>query len=112
MKAVGQFAMVALVTAAATWVVGWWTVPLVGAVAGFFLSRPALVGLACALAWAALLGMHSVAGAVGRLSVTLAGIMGVPAIALFVITILFPFALGWSSASLGRALRPTSHQPS
>lgn len=108
--------LVAGVAAIATWLIGWLAVPLAAFVAGLALCRPVLVGVGCALAWAALMAMNAAAGEIGRLSEVLAGIMGIPAIGLFTATLLFPALLGWSAASIGNAARhlrfATSRQPS
>ena len=107
---------VALLTAAfaAATVVGWWTVPLVGALWGVLrsaLSRPALLaGLAAASAWGLwLVYDYSVAGAtfapfLGRL----AGVLTIPTTILILVTVLFPGLLAWSAAALAGALRPSS----
>lgn len=110
-----RFTVVTLAAAALTWFAGWWAVPLVALAAGLFGVRAGVVAAACATAWLLLLAADVVAGSLGRLSSILAGVMGLPAPALFVVTLLFPLLLGWSAASLGgaaRSLRSTSRQPS
>jgi hypothetical protein len=45
----------------------------------------------------------------------LAGVMGLPAIVVFALTLVLPALLGWSAASIGdaaRSLRPISRRPS
>lgn len=87
----------------ATWIGGWWTVPVVAAVVGIMRARPRGIALAAAVAWLVLLGADAAAGgeAFGRLVVLLSGALGFPAIVVTVLTLLFPGALGWSAAVIG-----------
>jgi hypothetical protein len=115
MNGLARFTVVAAASAMLTWFAGWWAVPVVALAAGLFGMRAGVVAAACAIAWALLLTADVIAGGMGRLSSILAGVMGLPAPALFVVTLLFPLLLGWSAASLGgaaRSLRSTSRQPS
>jgi hypothetical protein len=115
MKRLTCFVTVAAAVVVATWVGGWWTVPVIALIAGLLRCQPAIVAGACATGWAALLLWDVAAGEIGRLSGMLSGIMGLPSPALFLITLAFPGLLGWSAASLGdaaRSFRPTSRQPS
>ena len=87
----------------ATWIGGWWTVPIVAAVAGFMRLRPRWIALGASLAWLVLLGVDAAAGgeAFGRLVVLLSGVLGFPAIAVTVLTVVFPGVLGWSAGVVG-----------
>jgi hypothetical protein len=71
-------------------------------VAGFARVRPGSVALAAALGWLVLLVFDVLAG-IARLGSLLAGIMGLPAPALFAVTLLFPALLAWSAASVAYA---------
>jgi hypothetical protein len=100
---------------AGTWVLGWWAIPLVALIAGFARSGAGITSAASATAWLILLLVDVAGGSIGRIAELLAGVMGLPAAALFVITIALPALLGWSAASLGDAARSaflTSRQPS
>jgi hypothetical protein len=92
----------ALVIAAATWLIGWYAVPVVALVAGVARMRPGLVGLAASLGWLALLIIDALSG-IARLGSVLSGIMGLPAPALFAVTLIFPALLAWSAASVAKA---------
>jgi hypothetical protein len=115
MKTAACVGAVTVLTAVATWFAGWWTVPIVALVAGLVRCPPGIVAAGCASGWLALLLIDFAAGSIGRVGGVLAGVMGLPAPALFVVTLAFPALLGWSAASLGNAalsLRPTSRPPS
>ncbi len=99
-----SFAGLVLLMALATWLLGWWTVPLLAAVTGWWQRRAAgragLVGLAAALAWALLLALAAVGPRFGAVSVELAGIMRLPLAVLWLATALLPALLAWSAAAL------------
>jgi hypothetical protein len=115
MKAMQCFAAVTLLAATATWFGGWWAVPVVALGAGLLRCAPGVVAGASATGWLILLLIDVAAGSIGRVGSVLAGVMGLPAPALFAVTLAFPALLGWSAASLGnaaRSVRPTSLPPS
>jgi hypothetical protein len=109
------FTLIAIGVALGTWAVGWWAVPIVALIAGFARCGAGIVSAATAMAWLVLLLIDVASGSIGRLAGLLAGVMGLPAVALFVVTLALPALLGWSAATLGaaaRSVRPTSRQPS
>ena len=115
MKKAVCFALVAAGTAIGTWLLGWWSVPVVALLAGLLGCGPGLVATACASAWLSLLLIDAATGNLGRIAGLLAGVRGLPAVALFFVTLALPALLGWSAASLGdatRSIRPTSRRPS
>jgi hypothetical protein len=115
MKRLVCFVSVALIAALGTWMGGWWTVPLIAFGAGLLRCSPGIVAGACAAGWLVLLMIDVAAGSIGRVGGVLAGVMGLPAPALFAVTLAFPALLGWSAASIGdaaRSIRPTSLPPS
>ena len=97
--------VVALAGAIATWTLGWWGVAVVAIVAGVVArargGRPWLVALGCLLGWALLLVIDAAAGPFAVVAKTVSGAMNIPAIALLVVTLLFPALIGWSGATLG-----------
>jgi hypothetical protein len=98
-----------------TWLFGWWAVPIIAMIAGLLRCGAGVTAIASATAWMILLAIDATSGAVPRVASTLAGIMGLPAAAIYLLTLVFPALLGWSAASLGnaaRSLRATSRQPS
>jgi hypothetical protein len=109
MRKAGSFAVLVAAFALAA-KLGWWTVPLVGALWGLLrprLPRPALSAAAAAgLAWVLWLGFDAVRGqgALGVLATRLSGVMRLPVSALFLVAILFPALLAWSAAALGGGL--------
>lgn len=98
-----------LAFAAATMVLGWWGVPAVGALWGlitkphvFFRWRPAAA--AAAIAWAGLLAV----GLVQSFGVVMNGLDGalrLPALAVAILTLVFPALLGGSAAELAFVIR-------
>ena len=113
-KALG-FGLVATSVALGTWMVGWWAVPVVALIAGLTGCRAGLVSGASAAAWLVLLVSDVASGNFPEVASVLAGIMGMPAAVLLVVTLALPALLGWSAASLGdaaRSIRPTSRPPS
>ena len=113
MKKTICFALIALAAGVGTWTLGWWAVPIVALVAGLLRCPALLTAAASATAWLAILGIDAAVGSVPRVAGVLAGIMGLPAVAILALTLVLPALLGWSAASLGdaaRSLRPTSRQ--
>jgi hypothetical protein len=94
-----------------TWLVGWWTVPVMGLLHGLVLRRELTPGrasaLAAAMAWGALLLAYGVSGhRLAPLADRLAALLQLPAAGLFAVTLLLPAILGGTAAALGGALRP------
>jgi hypothetical protein len=88
--------------AAGTWLLGWWSVPLVAA--AWQLRRPQprpwLAGIAGFLAWAALLGWLGPAEPQRVLADRLAAILDVPGFVPGLATPLFAGLLAWSAAGV------------
>ena len=93
-----------LAIAAATWLLGWWSVALVAAVAGVVYrqhgGRAGLMALAGAEAWALLLIADASTGPFGQLGELLQGVMSIPSPALVLMTLAFPALMGWSAAAM------------
>ena len=60
-----------------------------------------MTALAAIVAWAALLLVNATGGRFGTLTSTVAGVMGIPAAALLLVTLLFAGLLAWSAAVVG-----------
>jgi len=109
MRRAGSFAVLVAAFALAA-KLGWWTVPLVGALWALLrppLARPALTAaLAAGLAWLLWLTFDAVRGegALGTLATRLSGLLRLPVPVLFLVAILFPALLAWSAAALGGGL--------
>lgn len=92
---------------AATTLLGWWAVPVVGGAWGLLASRRgawrAAAGTAT-IAWAILLAA-SVASGLGTLISQLNGSLRLPALILALLTLIFPAVLAGSAAELGALLR-------
>ena len=101
--------VLALAMAAATWWLGWWSVPVVGAAWGAARrgeGRPAATAaVAAAFAWVGLLALVANRGPVGELSRTLGGVMEAPGWVPLLLALLFPALLAGSAAALAGALQ-------
>ena len=98
-------AIVAAVFVAATWIAGWWGVPLVAAIVGATLcTRRGIAGLtalAAVVAWSVLILVDGASGRFGALARAVAGTLTLPASVLLAVTLLFSALLAWSAAALG-----------
>jgi hypothetical protein len=98
-------AIVAAILVGATWVVGWWGVPLIAAVVGVVLcTRRGIAGLtalAAVIAWSVLIIVDGASGRFGALARAVAGTLTLPASVLLTVTLLFSALLAWSAAALG-----------
>lgn len=98
--------LVALVIAASTWFLGWWSVPLIGVVYALLrggeehIVKEAAIG--AMLGWAALLGWQATNPAFGRLSQAISGVFPVPAPVLMLVSIVFAGVLAGAAARLTR----------
>ena len=105
--------ILAVVIAAATIVVGWWTVPVAALLWGLVAGRGGRVGaaaltaaLAAVLAWGALLAYDAVSGNLGALGRLFGSIAKLPPAVFLVLTLLFPALMAWSAAALGASVWP------
>ncbi len=105
---IGKFALIVAAMAAGTWFVGWWTVPVIAAVWAIVERadrtlplRAAGAGLA---AWGLLLAAQLPGGSLERLATAVGAAMGVGALPLVVLTLIYPALLAASAAGLVRAL--------
>jgi hypothetical protein len=104
-----QIVLLSVAIALATTVVGWWAVPLMAVIWALVSKadeRPALVAsLAAGLGWVLLLIWTAGEGPIKVLASRAAGVMGVSVFTLVFLTVLFPMALAWSAALLGKFTR-------
>lgn len=105
----GRLAIVAAATALGSILVGWWAVPMIGAVYGLVPGSSRwptlLAGAGAGLGWAALLVWTATQGAAVQLSSKVGAILGLPAPGLFGVTVLFAALLAGSAATLTGGLR-------
>lgn len=105
MSKVVRYALLAEGFAVATFGIGWWTVPLIAALWGFLSTDPHRVrnvALAASGGWATLLLLDAARGPVGVMGEQLGGVMGVPPVLLYVVTLLFPALLALCAATIVR----------
>jgi hypothetical protein len=89
----------------ATWLFGWWSVPVIALVVGASRRvRPLAVAIAAVAAWSILLVIDSTGPGMSALGRALSGLMGVPITVLILLTWIFPAALGWSLATVGETV--------
>jgi hypothetical protein len=97
--------IVAVLLVAATWIAGWWGVPLAAAVVGVLLCTrrgiAGLVALAAVIAWSLLILVDATSGRFGALARVVGGTLTLPAGALIAVTLLFAALLAWSAAAVG-----------
>lgn len=101
--------VVAVLMAAATAVLDWWAVPLIGVAWGLVAlprSRPGIVAaLGGGLGWALLLTWTGLQGSVPGVATRVGSILTIGGWALVGATLLFPALLGGTAAVLGSAAR-------
>ncbi|MFI5232537.1 MAG: hypothetical protein ACHQSE_08485 [Gemmatimonadales bacterium] len=108
MMLLSRLVLLATAFAIATFVLGWWAVPLVAAVYAAISaaqrSSAVVSGVAAMLAWGALLAIDAARGPVGTLAAELAGILQLRPVGIYAVTIAYPGLLAISAAILTRAL--------
>lgn len=116
MTAALRIALLALAFALATRVAGWWSVPIVAAAWGAMARGRAAAAreaaLATAAGWALLLAWQATRGPLGALAARLAGVLGVPAPALVLVTLLWGALLAWSAGVVARYTASVVRRPS
>ncbi len=113
MNKVVRYVLLAEVFAVATFAVGWWAVPVVAALWGFFSrdpKRPRNVAVAAAGGWATLLVLDAVRGPVYVMASQLGDVMSIPPFVLYLVTLLFPALLAWAAATLVRRPDATTRE--
>jgi hypothetical protein len=103
-----RLVLLAAAFAIATFVLGWWAVPIVAAIYAAISSAQrssALTsGLAAMVGWAALLAITAARGPVGTLAKELGGILQIRPMGVYALTIAFPGLLAISAAIVARAI--------
>ena len=103
-----RFVLLATAFALATFVIGWWAVPLVAAVYAAITTQQrssALVsGISAMLGWGALLAITASRGPIGTLATELGGVLQIKPMGVYAITIAFPGLLAISAAVVSRAV--------
>jgi hypothetical protein len=103
MRRVIGLVLLAEAFAVATFGLGWWSVPIVAAAWAVYSTdqNRARVAAFCAMGgWATLLALDFARGNVGTMATQLGGVMSLPPIVLYVLTLVFPALLAWSAATL------------
>jgi hypothetical protein len=101
-----RIALFAALSAAATALGGWWTVPLLAALWVRVLPSdrrgPATTVVGAAAGWLALLGVEALHGPIPALATLLSAVLGLPRAGFLLATVLFPAALAGSAAILAK----------
>lgn len=107
-SALVRTAVIVVAMIAGTVLLGWAGVAVVAAICGltgrWHGVRARTVALAAAGAWAAILAWQAMLAPVGALAGLLGDVLGVPAVAPVLLTVLLPFAIAWPPAYLGGEL--------
>jgi hypothetical protein len=109
MRSIVLFILAVAAMAAGTWSIGWWTVPVVGAVWAFVAAADRTLPLQAALAgvnaWGILLALRMPGGGVERVADSVGPLLSIGGTALIALTLLYPALLAASAATLVRAVR-------
>jgi hypothetical protein len=109
MRSIVLFMLAVAAMAVGTWYVGWWMVPVVGAVWGFVAvadrALPLQAALAGVNAWGILLALRMPGGGVERVAGSVGTLLSIGGAALIALTLLYPALLAASAAMLVRAVR-------
>lgn len=109
MRSIVLFVLAVAAMALGTWYIGWWTVPVVGALWAFVAATDRTLPLQAALAgvnaWGILLALRMPGGGVERVADSVGALLSIGGAALIALTLLYPALLAASAATLVRALR-------
>ena len=114
MRALVSTVLLAAAFALGTWILGWWAVPLLGAIWGMLRrGRPRFASAfaAAALAWAALLAFDAARGPMGRLTTVMGGIFWMPGPVLLLVTLLFAALLAACASQVTGTMRGKPVEP-
>lgn len=104
---VARTAVLAVVFGLGTWILGWWAVPLLGAVWGALnRGRPRFVTafLGAAIAWLLLLAFDAASGPLGNVATVLGGIFMMPGAVLVAVAVLYAALLAGCAAQVAGAV--------
>ena len=108
MMLVSRLVLLATAFAIATWVLGWWALPIVAAVYAAISaaqrSSAVVSGIAAMLGWGALLAIDASRGPVGTLAGELGGILRLGPAGIYAVTIAYPGLLAITAAVVARAV--------
>ena len=105
MRAALGFLSLVVAFGLATWVFGWLAVPALAIAFGVVAARTRapLESLGASLvAWVVMLAVQAARGPADQVARTLGGVIGIPAWAVVLITLVFGAVLAWSGTVLGR----------
>lgn len=105
-----RYLLLAEAFAVVTYAAGWWSVPVLGGLWAMFSGERHAArnaALCAAAGWASLLLLDAVRGPVGTMASQLGAVMRIPAVALYLVTLLFAALLAWSAAELVPRVRKT-----
>jgi hypothetical protein len=107
MMLLSRLVLLATAFALATWVLGWWAVPVVAAVYAAISaaqrSSAVISGIAAMLGWGVLLAIDAARGPVGTLAAELADILRLSPAGIYAVTIAYPGLLAITAAVVARA---------
>lgn len=108
MRTALRIALLGLAFALATWVIGWWAVPMLGLVWGWVARRTprpvVTAGAAAALGWALLLIWIGLQGPVWSVAQRVGPILSLSGWLLVALTFIFPGVLAGAAAGVGSGI--------
>ena len=109
MRTALRFAVLAAAFALATRAAGWWAVPVTAVLWTVIYRGPSgapwKTGIAAMIGWGGILLWTATTAPLGELARRFAGVVGVPAVGLIMLTLVFGGALAWSAAELTEQLQ-------
>jgi hypothetical protein len=109
MRTALRFALLAAAFALVTRAAAWWAVPVTAAVWTVIYRGPSgapwKTGMAAVIGWGGILLWAAATGPLGELARRFAGVVGVPAAGLIVLTLVLGGTLAWSAAELTEQLQ-------
>ncbi len=109
MKGLVRVGVLAIAVGAATVGLGWWAVPLVGALWGVVAARETwpvtTIAAAAGLSWVVLLGWAAVQGPVLGVANTLGATVSLPGWGVLLLAVVFPTVLAGSAAGVAGTIK-------
>jgi len=112
-RGVGSWLLLSLAFALATWIGGWWAVPVLGGAWGLvqrrsFMRAP-MAGLAGAAGWALLLTWQATRGPVAEVAAAIGPVLSLSGSQFFLLTVGFAAVLGWAATATTGGLRDATY---
>ncbi len=108
MRSLLRVVLLSAAFALGTVAMGWYALPAIALIWGAAAHRdratPAVAAAAAAIGWSALLALAAARGPVSELAAAVSSVLGVPAVALVLVTLVLPALVAWSAARLAQGV--------